>query len=306
MNDQPASVPVEPVATQDPMAPPAPAPSATPVAPNQMAGAPKKSNSGLIVLLIAVGVIALVAIIGLIVYFSMFYISKADYQKSATQTSSVIAAYNKASTAADDYLAVVEDSTATDTEITAKKTAYQDAYSTYLSNVKTLANERAMKNTKVKAAYDKFATKNEAFTQNNATMVPTMTTLHKIAVNCSESKIGTMDTNDLSKLVSAYDAAVSPCVDSMKELSGSKNTDAAKVGTKATAYFADMRTHIVNMQAAYSANDRTKFESEYNAFMDKANSFSSDTDMTAIDEHQNSLSPTAELNNLMTVINAQA
>lgn len=304
MKDTSTNVPVEPVATQDPMATPAPAASSAPAGP--AVPATKKSNTGLIALLVGIGILALAAIIGLIVYFSMFYISKADYNKAATQTNAVIDDYNKASTAADAYLEVVENASATDAEITAKKTEYQTAYSSYLNNVKALSSERAMKNTKVKAAYDKFAAKNEPFTQNNATMVPTMTTLHKIAVNCSEQKIGQMDTNDLAKLVSAYDAAVGPCVDGMKELAQSKNSDAAKVGSKATSYFADMRTHIVSMQDAYNTQDRAKFENEYKAFMDKADSFTSDTDVTAIQKHQDSLSPTAELNNLAAVINAQS
>ena len=185
----------------------------------------KKSNKGLIALLVGLGVLGLALIIGLLVYFTMFYISKADYSHAATQTDKVIDSYNKASTAADDYIAVVEDAAATDSQISAKKAAYQASYSDYLNNVKTLSRQRAMKNDKVKAAYDKFAAKNDAFTQNNATMVPTMTTLHKIATNCSEEKVGKMDTSDLAVLVSKYDAAVGPCSDSMKELSTSKNSD---------------------------------------------------------------------------------
>lgn len=264
-----------------------------------------RTSRGLIALLIALGAIGLLAIIGLIIYFTQFYISKSDYTHAATQTNTVVSDYNKLSTAVDDYATAAESATTTDSQLAAKKSAYDATYSTYLNNAKSLSNERAMKNDKVKAAYNAFVAKNNAFTQNNDTMSATMATMHKVAVNCDESKVGQMDTNDLSKLVSAYDAAVRPCVNSMKELAQSKNSDAAQVGKKAVSYFDEMRTYIVNMQDAYNTQDRTKFDSEYNAFMAKADSFSSDTDIAAIQKHQDGLSPTAELNKLVALIEAQ-
>lgn len=275
------------------------------VQPHPSQQSPKQSNKGLLGLLIGLGVLGMLLLIGLIIYFTVFHISKADYNRAATQANTVIDTYNKLSDKADEYATMVEQPTATDQQVAEKKAAFQSTYESYRNGVKSLANERAMKNDKVKAAYDKFVAKNRAFDENNASMVATMVPLRKVAVNCSESKLGSMDTNDLSKLVVTYDAAAAPCVDSMKELSRSKNVDAAKIGTKAIAYFAEMRANIVNMQSAYTANDRAKFETEYNAFMDKANSFDTDTEITSIQKHQDSLAPTDQLNNLRAVIDAQ-
>lgn len=273
--------------------------------PESRSRTPKQSNKGLVGLLIGLGALGLLALIGLIVYFTMFYISKADYNRAATKTNGVIDTYNKLSDKAEEYVNTVEQSTATEQQVAEKKAAFQSTYDSYRNGVKSLVDERAMKNDKVKAAYDKFVAKNHAFDENNASMVATMEPLRKVAVNCSESKLGGMDTDDLSRLVATYDAAVNPCIDSMKELSKSKNADAAKVGSKAMTYFAEMRTNIVNMQGAYTANDRAKFETEYKAFMDKANSFDTDTDVASIQKHQDSLAPTDELNKLRAVIDAQ-
>lgn len=263
------------------------------------------SNNGLIMLLVGLGVLGLLALIGIVSYFIFFYISPADYKHAASQTQTVIDSYNKASEASQGYVDAVEDASTTDATVGEKETAYKTAYATYLDSVKKLGDEKALRNRKVSDAYEKFVTKNNAFIEDNASVEQTMPTLRKIAVNCSEQKIGQMDTGDLGQLVAAYDKAVDPCVDSMKALAEVKNTDAAKIGKKAVTYFDEMRAYIVNMEAAYKANDRTKFQTEYDAFMKKANSFDQDTDVTAIKKRQESLEPTDELNNLASVINAQ-
>lgn len=266
---------------------------------------PKKSNKGLIGLLVGLGVLGLLAIIALVSYFAFFYISPADYRQAGEQTNTVIDNYNKASDASTAYMDAVESPLSTDAMIKEKETAYHTAYNAYLESVKKLSSERAMRNDKVKAAYDAFAAKNKSFTDNNATIEQAIPTLRQIAVNCDEQKIGEMDTNDLGQLVAQYDKAVGPCVTSMKSLASATNVDAAKIGKKASTYFDEMRVHIVNMEAAYKANDRTKFENEYNAFLAKADAFDQDTDVASIQKHQDSLEPSDELNNLATVISKQ-
>lgn len=292
-SEQPVITPQQPVVQ--------PVQPAQPVTP----ALPKKSNKGLVGLLVGLGVVGLLALIAVICYFVFFYISPADYRKAGEQTNTVISNYNKAADASTAYMDAVESASSTDAQISEKKSAYLSSYNAYRDGVKALADERAMRNKDVKKAYDRFAAKNESFVANNDTILEAVPALRQIAVNCDEQKVGQMDTDDLSKLVAAYDAAVGPCVNSMKTLASAKNTDAAKIGKKASTYFDEMRVHIVNMQAAYNAKDRTKFENEYNAFMDKANSFDQDTDVASIKKHQDSLEPTTELNNLASVISKQ-
>lgn len=295
--EQPAEPVVAPTAT-----PPVAAPSFPSTQPPAPGLTPQKSRKPLTTVLIVLGVIVLLAIIGIVVYMLLFYVSKADYKHAEAQTNAVITAYNKVDTTSSSYSQAAGDESSTDAQLASKKADYDAASKSYQEAVTSLGNERALKNSKVKAAYDAFLTKSKAFVANNDTMEQTMSTLHKVAVNCSESKIGTMDTDDLSKLVDAYDKAMGPCTDAMKDLANSKNPDAATVGKKAVSYFTDMRTHIVAMQADYIANDRTAFENEYSAFLDGATSFSSDTDITSIQSHQDSLSPESSLNHLASVL----
>lgn len=261
-----------------------------------------KSNKGLIAALIGVGVVVLLAIIAAIVYFVFFYISKADYKHAAAQTNAVITAYNKLDSAKTNWSSAASDETSSDSTVASKKADYESANKAYQSAVTALSNERALKNSKVKAAYDSFAAKNKDFMANNDSIVQTMPTLRKIAIDCSNKTIGSMGTHDLSQLVAVYDKAMGPCTDAMKELSLSKNSDAASVGKKAVSHFADMRTHIVAMQQVYIANDRTTFESEYNAALAAASSMGTVTDLSNIKQHQDSLSPETALNHLASVI----
>lgn len=271
---------------------------AQPVPPS-IQNSPKKKRTEL---LVTIAVVALLVIIGIICYVIFFYISKADYRQAEVQTNAVINAYNKADSASTNYSEVASSALSSDEEIAAEKAKYRAADEAYLSEVKKLSSTRALKNTKVKEAYDAFVAKNKEFVANNNSAEKTIPVVHKIAVNCSQSKIGTMDTDDLSRLVAAYDKAMGPCTAAMKELSNAENADAATVGKKASKFFAEMRTQIVAMQAAYAANDRPEFERNYNTFLNLTTTFNDDTDISKIQKHQDSLSPVTELNRLASVI----
>lgn len=274
------------------------APSAQPTPPKS----PRKLSKKLIAMFVGLGVLVLLAIIGLVLYFVFFYISKDDYTYAEAQTRTVTAAYNKVETASDSYSDAISNESATDAEIASERTDYEAAKAEYQSAVEKLSSVRALKNDKVKAAYDSFVTKNKAYVANNDTMEQAIPTLRKIAINCSESKIGAMEADDLSKLVAGYDKVMGPCTGAMKELSTSKNADAATLGKKVVKYLANMRTHVVAMQTTYVANDRTAFEKEYDAFTSSADSFSTDIDSSSLQKHQDSLSPEAALKHLVSVI----
>ena len=266
---------------------------------------PKKASKWVHVAIIALGVIVVLAIIGVAIYLVFFYISKTDYKKAEAQTNTVKMSYNRADSTSDTYYEVVSSDASTDIEINAKLADYRTTRTDYQSAIDTLASQRALKNSKVKAAYDAFVTKNNVFMAYIDTMDQTMPTMRKIAISCSGSKTSAMQADDLSKIVSAYDKVMNPCTDAMKELSVSKNADAAMVGKKSVTYLNSLRSHLVAMQAAYIANNRTTFESEYNAFVDVSNSFSTDTDTSSLQKHLDSLTPVASLDNLLSVIRSQ-
>ena len=294
MNDQPI-VPPQPELSDQPYID----------APHLPAETKRKPSKGLLVVLIGLGVVVLLAIIGILLYIVLFYISKADYTHAATQTDAVTMAGNELSVASNNYFQVVNNEFATDAEIASKQTDYSTANTAYQSAVTSLSSEKALGNGNVKSAYNAFVAKNEVFTTNSDTVIQSIPLIRKTALDCSKSKIGVMDTSDLSKVVAAYDKAVGPCTEAMKSLSTAKNVDGATLGKNGVKYFADMRTDIVAMQSSYIAKNRTLFETEYSAFVARAKLLTAETDLSSIRKHQDSLFPKLELAHLTTVIQSR-
>lgn len=259
---------------------------------------PKLSRRGLIAILTTIAVVVVAVIVAVFVYVAQTFVSSQDYQRFATQTDVVIANYNSSITATGQYLAALEDADTSEKLLAQKAASATSAYAKYLESVKALATERALKNTDIKQAYDIFISAHDKFVAGNAAMAATLPVIHTISVNCSEEAVGSMDTSNLGKLVASYDKAASPCVDSMKQLAASKDGTAAAAGAQAIKFFDTLRTRVVSMQAAYKADDRDKFKSEYNAFIKKTESFDKDTDITKVTQYQDAISPASQLNAL--------
>lgn len=266
---------------------------------------PKNSKKMRTILLVIIGGFLVLGIAVAIVYFVFFYVSKADYKSAEKQTNTAIAAYHKADDAAEEWSTAVADASATDRDIASKKTAYNDANSAYKSAAGELSDMRALKDGKVKTAYDAFVKKNNAATANNETMAEAMPTLRTMVVECNNADTSGMDTSDLSTIADAWDKAFTGCTKAIKDLSSAKNSDVATVGKKLEQYFTEMRTDIVALQAAYIAKDEAAFTKAYNAFTDVENKYNSDESLKNVKKHQDSLTPQTELNNLLTAIRSR-
>lgn len=263
---------------------------------------PKKMRT---ILLVVVGGILVLGIAVAIVYFVFFYVSMADYKSAEKQTNSAIAAYHKADDAAEEWSTTVADASATDRDIASKKTAYNDANTAYKSAVGELSDMRALKDGRVKTAYDAFVAKNNAAMANNDSLAESMPTLRTMVVECNNADTSGMDTSDLSTIADAWDKAFTKCTKAIKEMSSAKNTDVAVVGKKLEQYFTEMRTDIVALQAAYIAKDEAAFTKAYNAFTDVEDKYNSDESLKNVKKHQDSLMPQTELNNLLTAIRSR-
>lgn len=266
---------------------------------------PKSSKKMRTILLVVVGGLLVLGIAVAIVYFVFFYVSKADYKSAEKQTNATIAAYHKVDDAAEEWAAAVMDTSATDRDIASKKTAYNDANTAYKSVVGELSDMRALRDGKVKNAYDIFVTKNNAAAANNDSMAEAMPTLRTMVVECNNADTSGMDTSDLSTIANAWDKAFTGCTKAIKELGSAKNTDIATVGKKLEQYFTEMRTDIVALQAAYIAKDEAAFTKAYNAFTDVEDKYNSDESLKNVKKHQDSLLPQTELNNLLTAIRSR-
>lgn len=266
---------------------------------------PKSSKKMRTILLVIIGGLLVLGIAVAIVYFVFFYVSKADYKSAEKQTNATIAAYHKVDDAAEEWAAAVVDTSATDRDIASKKTAYNDANTAYKSVVGELSDMRALRDGKVKNAYDIFVTKNNAAAANNDSMAEAMPTLRTMVVECNNADTSGMDTSDLSTIANAWDKAFTGCTKAIKELGSAKNTDIATVGKKLEQYFTEMRTDIVALQAAYIAKDEAAFTKAYNAFTDVEDKYNSDESLKNVKKHQDSLLPQTELNNLLTAIRSR-
>lgn len=266
---------------------------------------PNKSKKMRTILFVIIGGFLVLGIAVAVVYFMFFYVSRADYKSAEKQTNTAIVAYHKIDDATEEWSAAVADASATDRDIASKKTAYNDANAAYKSAVGELSGMRALKDRKVKSAYDTFVTKNNAMTANNDSMAEAMPMLRTMVVECNNADTSGMDTSDLSTIADAWDKAFAKCTKAIKDLSSAKNVDIATAGKKLEQYFAEMRTDIVALQAAYIAKDEAVFTKAYNAFTDVEDKYNSDESLKNIKKHQDSLLPQTELNNLLTAIRSR-
>lgn len=270
-----------------------------PPAPNM---SPNKSNKMRTIILVIVGGLLALGVAVVVVYFVFFYVSKADYKSAEKRTNTAIAAYHKADDAAEEWSTAIADTSATDSDIATKKTAYNNANTAYKTAVGSLSDMRALKNSKVKSAYDAFVTKNDAAMANNDSMAEAMPTLRTMVVECNNADTTGMDTSDLSTVADSWDRAFTKCTKAIKELSSAKNVDVSTIGKKLEQYFTEMRTDIVALQAAYIAKDEGAFTKAYNAFTDVEDKYNADESLKNVKKHQDSLLPETELNNLLAAI----
>lgn len=273
-----------------------------PQAPNTTPNKPKKMRT---ILLVVIGGLLVLGVAVAIIYFLFFYVSKADYKNAEKQTNTTLTTYHKADDAAQEWATAVTDPSSTDRDIASKKTAYNNANSAYKASVNDMSDMRALKDGKVKSAYDAFIAKNNVAMDNNTTLAEAMPTIRTMVVECNGADTSGMDTNDLSTIASAWDKAFAGCTKAIKDLASVKNADVATVGKKLEGYFQEMRTDIVALQNAYVAKDESAFMKAYNSFTDVENKYNSDESLKNIKKHQDSLTPEAEINKLLAAIRSR-
>ncbi len=304
---EPAVPPAAPVETPtpDPVTPAeAPTPSQQPSAPTSQP--PQKSNKGLVIGLSVGGGVFLLAIIAAVIYFAVFYVSKDHFKAAASQTSSVKVVLNKLDSASTDYGDAVTDADATDSEISSEKGDYEKAVDEYKASVKQLDGERALRDSEAKRLYDAFATKNREYMDYNDTMAASVPTLRTMTKKCDSGALGEVDSSKLDQLVSQYDAAISECKTAIADLTKAQNSDAAKVGKAVEGALAKMRAAVVDMQAAYKANDESAFVRAYSKISEISQEFSSSSDMQAVKNHEKELNPGEALTKLQNYLASKA
>lgn len=251
---------------------------------------------------ILLALIVVTVTVALGVYFAIFHVYKSNYQHTLRQVNQAITSYNTLLSARDTAIAQIG---ASDKSFSDSMATYKQEYDTYDANVRAISSERSLRDDMVNASYDQLVKKNDKFDLFIASQFDILHLVHRVTIDCSDTSLNKLNTSDLGKLVSVYDTATTACVAGMQSLSKSKDSDAAKTGLEAVNYFAGMRKHVVAMQDAYTAGNRSTFESEYNAFLEEVANYKPRTQVSDLLSIDKSLVPTTELNQLAVVVNAR-
>ncbi len=239
-----------PAASTQPMTAPA-APMGSPQ-PAASMPTPKKSRKGLIITLIVLAVVILASIVGVLVWFNMFYVAKADYQAASD-------AYSKASLALDDVHNFTGVSSGTLTSAADQLNSKADSY---MSDVTGLSKLKAVKNdSDVKKSYDALQAKSNDYVK----AIPATAVFVKANDKCSS--VSTV-------------ADVNACISALRAVKDSGVQFITDYSTAEADYLqaqVDHTTSTVNLTDAQSKFDAARVKS-YNDVHTAGNDFKTTID----------------------------
>lgn len=244
--------------------------------------------------------LSVVLIVGCaIFYFGFVRLYRSDYAAALVRVNQATTTYNELLGARD---ATVDHLGDTSQVFNQAIESYRDAFHDYTAAITSISQERALRDGEVKRAYTVLSQKNALFEEFIEMQLKTSPLVHSVVTDCSESAPSQLNTSDLSKIVEVYDGAMRPCVDAMKLLARSDNEAAAKRGSDSVVYFDAMRAHAVAMQSAYTANNRSTFESEYNALLEALTQYKVHIQVRDLLDIDKDAVPSSELNTLATTL----
>lgn len=240
--------------------------------------------------------LACLVVIGLAasLYLTNYYVSAADYGQLFDQSNQTVTAYNQLITARDDAVAATA----------GNRDDFDTAYGTYRSDLtsyaKLLANlstQPALKNDQLKQSYRTLTSKSRGLTDFMSTEIANMPLVQEAKSNCKPGLLDVLDTTDLGNLQSIYDEAVASCQSTATTMRNSKSKPIAAKGQALTQYLTMLGADAKAAQDAYLGQDRTTFQSSINKVLDQINQYPTTANFDSLTALDNSLLPTAELNN---------
>ena len=257
-----------------------------------------KSNKGLIIGLIIGGALFLLAIVATVLYFTIFSISKDNYRAAATESGTLVSLLTKVDEASSDYSSVVAKVSSSDEDIAAAKGDYEKALADYKRQVEVLADQRALRDGEAGKHHKAFVAKNDDYLAYGDSMAATMPTVRLMVKECDSSAVGRIDGDQLDRMVSQYDTAMKDCLAAVDDLTVSPNKDAARVGETLKQALADMREIVIDMEAAYKAQDRAAFEAAYNKIDEVSESMQKNETFEVLKKHEKELNPSDKIEEL--------
>ncbi len=248
---------------------------------------------------IVLALLALAILGGAVVYFGFIRIYKSDYSSMLRDVNDTTTTYNDLLIARDEAIGKLG---ADDKVFGGAVDNYRQKNTSYLEKTSTLSDARALRDAAVHTAYLSLTQQNAKFftyVQDQLSLLPLA---QGVVVNCSESAPSKLNTSDLGSIVTLYDEAMKPCSDAMVALATSDNATAATRAKTNVAYFDTMRSHATAMQEAFSAGNRAKFESEYNALLEALAQYKPHIQVRDLLAINKDTVPAAKLNALATIL----
>jgi hypothetical protein len=254
---QPAPAPVVPM--PGPVAPQPPNPQVSPVVP-----APTGNKKTLLIIGAIVAAVVVIIVVALVIWLTVFRVSKADYQKAGTAFNDMHKTYD---TLSDDLTSFVNDDSSTSSSDVATQTAtLKKDLATYSQQFDDLGKMRAMHDKDVKQKYDAAADQNKKFVQYLQSFAATMPAFGSAADDCSASKADGISSATPSTVLNAYDSALQPCMNDLNTISKSANASLAAYGSQTLSIYKDQRSALSQMVDAYNAQDQTAYDTAQTNF----------------------------------------
>lgn len=298
--DRQDQLPVTPTSTPDQPTPP----PVQPVAPAPIAPSPTSHTTR--TWLIVGGVMLGLAIIAAIIYATVFYISKDDYQKAKTATNSAVDSYNDAG---DDFQtlftaafsgygtpAVVDDAWA----------SLDDTYGAYKVKIQQLETLKAMRDGEVKAAYNKLKEKNATFEKFVDGLLSSTDALSSASKSCSSSAAEPLRSADYATIADSYDRVLGPCIKDLETLSDSPSEQIAEYARSMAALYKEQRAIFVELQSAYNAKDADRYRAAGTKLSEQSKKFNDTSSVKSLKNYADSVDVADEFKALLNVISKKA
>lgn len=254
------------------------------------------------------GVLLALAVIGLIVWYTMFNVTKDDYKKADTAVKDMKTVYTDAGDKLNDYMNELGSSYSSDSDINKAKDDFNKLYSEYKTKATALKDQKALRDGDVKKSYDEFEAQNKKFTEAVDGVLAIAPTLRDAKDGCASRVISsTLSTATPETLVNKYDEAIKDCKTAVVKLSESSVAPISEYGKKAVKGIEKMRTYVEKMQSAAKDGNRSEFQSAYYDMMDDDDvKAMSESGMDEFDKHMKGAEVKDKLNSFADLVGKKA
>lgn len=231
---------------------------------------PKKKK--MIVLISSiVGALVVIGLVFLILFLTVWSVSKKDYQALGEAAQTTRTAYNESSSDFRSFYRAAAAGTASDKareDLTA-------SFDTYKQEVAKMADMKAMRDKDVKKAYDTFAEKNKKFETTVEAIIADAPAFAAIGDSCAASNVSKISQSSIDSLLANYDEVVGKCMSDLEKLKESKFTTLQDYATKLLGLYREQRNLIASMVDAAKAGDVAALNAAQSKISSQSMEFSS-------------------------------